>query len=176
MTRPEGHRGFQRPLCCPLYPGTLPPALRHSCPGVSIPGAAEYRTQDQTDRQVHQKKPRWGMKEVAFHAPGGKQPINGNNMVGESSQSPCRRSCLSTPRCVVAVFKPRHVLLSLTGYLDLLRVMPVKIRPPLSSMFSTLGTDTPALPHPLPHSPGTPLTHHFPVPPHSLKSLGCWPF
>lgn len=79
--------------------GTLPPAPHRSRSWRCIPGAAEYGTQKQVVAQVlhgdrrmgsgkatgfcvplrleQTLKPKWGMKEVAVHAPGRKQSFKG---------------------------------------------------------------------------------------------------
>lgn len=100
--------------------------------------------------------------EVAFRTPGRERSLRREQHAQRGTQTPAIRV---TPYAQVdgSHFKNWHVLSSPTGCFDFLNVWHFKTQ--------LMRQLLPIRPRPWP-----PATHHFPVPPHSLRSLGCWIF
>lgn len=166
MICPEGHRWVQRPLCCPLHQGMQPPALHRSRPRTSSTEDSE------SDRVTGLLTPRWGMKEGSSTHQEGNNPSMGAMQSERHPKVPITPVAPGHLHVLIQVFKTRHILLSLARDFDFLRAQLVKVQPPWSSTVHTVGYRHPTLPHPCRPVGGHMSTHHFPVLPHSLKSLG----
>lgn len=168
-------------LFCPSDQPTPPPHHHHSHPWVHIPeprtqnragsrgrhGARRMRSGKTTGCCVPSKpeqtlKPGGGEMEVAFRAPGRERSLRREQHAKRHPNTP-PSGLLPVTRLTDATLETGHVLSSPTGRFDFLNVWHFKIQLARQLL--------PIRPRPWP-----PATHHFPVPPHSLRSLGCWSF